>query len=487
MEAESAWHRQPDPVGGLPCWLFNAAGSATPRPLLLYLHGASSRGDDGEHLATGLPRLLATGALELPGVVVVAPQCPRGTEWAKAAACDQLMVLLPTIEGVDAARVYATGMSMGGLGCWMLAARNPSLLAAIVPICGGGQPVYAPLLKALPILFGHARSDVTVPFAETAALVSALKEAGSASVRLREWAEEPGEEDHSWCAGHNCWDAMWSEASTWSWLLAQRRVEAEAEVAAAAVPRQPESQAEHRKAVTARLLEQAQTPAERERAVARRHVARWDAASNKCKRCWMLRANCVCAVLAPIASLSHVRLVALLSHKELGLSTNTARVALACTPRSRLVVAGCCDAENPLGLSEGGVTLDPAKVLVLFPSQDAVDAPELRAELQLSAGVPLTVVVLDATWKRAAALNRRLPKEYRRVKLANLEAADLRSELRKAGGEGCERPKSNAGTCTAYIQLLRELGGAEAAVEALERSLRAAVAAAQAQRGRAEE
>ena len=33
-----------------------------------------------------------------------------------------------------------TGLSMGGFGTWSLAAYQPKRFAALVPICGGGEP-----------------------------------------------------------------------------------------------------------------------------------------------------------------------------------------------------------------------------------------------------------------------------------------------------------------------------------------------------------
>ena len=41
---------------------------------------------------------------------------------------------------VDQDRIYLTGLSMGGFGTWALAAYQPNRFAAIVPICGGGDP-----------------------------------------------------------------------------------------------------------------------------------------------------------------------------------------------------------------------------------------------------------------------------------------------------------------------------------------------------------
>jgi hypothetical protein len=82
------------------------SGSSTSAAgLLLYLHGASSRGAaDGLHLCTGLPRAMDSEPSVLGGsgpataVVIVAPQCPRLTEWASADVCTELMAILEHVR-----------------------------------------------------------------------------------------------------------------------------------------------------------------------------------------------------------------------------------------------------------------------------------------------------------------------------------------------------------------------------------------------------
>jgi len=56
---------------------------------------------------------------------------------------------------------------MGGLGSWMLAARNPNYFAAMVVMCWGGSPVYAKLLAHMPIWMVHAVNDNVISVNET--------------------------------------------------------------------------------------------------------------------------------------------------------------------------------------------------------------------------------------------------------------------------------------------------------------------------------
>ncbi len=60
---------------------------------------------------------------------------------------------------IDPARIYLTGLSMGGYGSWELAERMPERFAALVPICGGGDETQAGRLVGLPIWAWHGDAD----------------------------------------------------------------------------------------------------------------------------------------------------------------------------------------------------------------------------------------------------------------------------------------------------------------------------------------
>lgn len=180
-------------------------------PLLLFLHGAGERGSDLERVKLhGPPKLIASGK-EFP-FIVVSPQCPSDRWWKP----DDLLVLLDEIGEkykVDKDRVYVTGLSMGGFGTWGLAASAPNRFAAIVPICGGGDPSTARRLSRLPIWVFHGAKDPVVKLSSSEKMVEAIKEAGG-NAKFTIYPE----------AGHDSWTEAYNDPELFKWLLEQKRI-----------------------------------------------------------------------------------------------------------------------------------------------------------------------------------------------------------------------------------------------------------------------
>lgn len=184
-------------------------------PVILFLHGAGERGNDGiRQTQVGIGAAIRTYPERFPCLVVM-PQCPadrwwRGDELEAAYQC-----LMQTMRefSCDPSRVYLTGLSMGGFGSWELGAKYPDTFAAMVPICGRGNPADAEKLKTMPIWVFHGEADTLVPPTFSREMVEALQKAGSTLVK---YTELPG-------IGHNSWDPAYSSAEVIRWLLAQRK------------------------------------------------------------------------------------------------------------------------------------------------------------------------------------------------------------------------------------------------------------------------
>lgn len=179
-------------------------------PLLLFLHGAGERGDDLDLVKRhGPPRLIAAGQ-EFP-FIVVSPQCPRDQWWEPFS----LLALIDHISAehrVDADRIYVTGLSMGGFGSWRLAAYAPERLAAIVPICGGGEVFWTRSFSHLPVWAFHGAKDTAVPLQRSVVMVEALKRSGG-DPKFTIYPE----------AAHDSWTETYANPELYEWLLKQVR------------------------------------------------------------------------------------------------------------------------------------------------------------------------------------------------------------------------------------------------------------------------
>lgn len=180
-------------------------------PLLLFLHGSDQRGDDLERVkAHGPPRLIEAGR-DFP-FLVVSPQCPSGSWWNPAELNTLLDHLISTYR-VDTNRIYVTGLSMGGYGTWALAAAFPERIAAIVPVCGGGDPAQAGRLKQIPAWVFHGARDEAVDLSESQKMVDALRAAGG-TVQFTLYRR----------AKHaDTWKKAYQEEALWEWLLRRHK------------------------------------------------------------------------------------------------------------------------------------------------------------------------------------------------------------------------------------------------------------------------
>ena len=185
-------------------------------PVVLFLHGAGERGEDGlKQTQVGLGGAIRVFPERFPAIVVM-PQCPTGKRFTEAVADAVIRQLDRAMReySIDPDRQYLTGLSMGGYGTWAIAAQHPDRFAALAPVCGGGDPaMMAPKLKHLPIWVFHGDQDQAVPVSRSRDMVEALKAAGSTTVRYTEY---PG-------VGHNSWDAAYSDRALAEWLFQQKR------------------------------------------------------------------------------------------------------------------------------------------------------------------------------------------------------------------------------------------------------------------------
>jgi predicted peptidase len=159
--------------------------------------------------------------------IVIAPQCPSGMGWANFNESDSTLKAEPSLPmkllkelisktleemPVDPAKIYITGLSMGGYGTYDAIMRYPELFAAAVPVCGGGDLSKAADIAHIPIWIFHAALDGVVNPVLSQKMLHALTEAGA----------HPGYTQYPE-TGHFAWIAAYSDSMMMDWLFKQHK------------------------------------------------------------------------------------------------------------------------------------------------------------------------------------------------------------------------------------------------------------------------
>jgi predicted peptidase len=160
---------------------------------------------------------------------LLAPQCRANTYWVetprafdraapRAAPGPMMQAILASLEDtlanfpIDPSRLYLTGLSMGGYASWDLGTRAAERWAAVVPICGGGDELYAERLVNVPVWAWHGDADDVVPVDRSRTMIEAIRRAGG-SPRYTELAG----------VGHDSWTPAYNSAELLAWMFAQRK------------------------------------------------------------------------------------------------------------------------------------------------------------------------------------------------------------------------------------------------------------------------
>jgi len=207
-------------------------------PLVLLLHGggesANLRGTPIANRAVLLTDAYVT-VWTSPAVqsnwpsFIVVPQVAAPNRWVNVPANQGSYQLAPTpsdslrlakeivdalrtqYTGIDPARLYITGLSMGGYGAWEAIERWPDYFAAAAPVAGAGDPSQAAALVNLPIWAFQGADDMVVPLSGSLDLIAAIRAAGGHPC-FTEFAD----------AGHGIWMQVYGSQDFMSWLFAQQ-------------------------------------------------------------------------------------------------------------------------------------------------------------------------------------------------------------------------------------------------------------------------
>ena len=195
-------------------------------PLILWLHGSGSLGNDNVKQISGAS-FRGTHTWTSPEnqskypAFILAPQCPLGRSWTNFVThrpSSELLLVLEIIDAlktefnIDAKRIYVAGQSLGGYGTWSLIAARPDLFAAAIPLCGGGDTNRASVIADIPIWAFHGEADRTVAVTESRKMIGAIREKGGQP----RYTEYKG-------VGHDVWVKAFQERGLVDWLFAQHK------------------------------------------------------------------------------------------------------------------------------------------------------------------------------------------------------------------------------------------------------------------------
>jgi predicted peptidase len=204
--------------------------SRQPVPLLIYLHGSGGGFAPLERLG-GQARALLSGIDKFgkgPCYVGV-PQCFQKTKsgtkstWEPAdlnILMDDLLKKFP----MDPNRVYLTGNSMGGYGCWAWGGQSPERFAAIAPVVGGIGPhgpkdispditKWATNLAHVPVYAFAGGKDRVVPPDRSQKMIAEIRKAGGKLAKLKIYPE----------GGHNVGQQVYNSEEFYDWIFSHSR------------------------------------------------------------------------------------------------------------------------------------------------------------------------------------------------------------------------------------------------------------------------
>jgi predicted peptidase len=201
-----------------------------PVPLLIYLHGSGGGFAPLERIG-GQARALLSGIDKFgkgPCYVGV-PQCFQKTKsgtkstWEPAdlnILLDDLLKKFP----IDPNRVYLTGNSMGGYGCWAWGGHSSERFAAIAPLVGGIGPggpkdvtpdleKWAENLAQVPVYAFAGGQDRVVPADRSEQMIAKIRKAGGKQAKIKIYPE----------GGHNVRQQVYNSKEFYDWMFSHSR------------------------------------------------------------------------------------------------------------------------------------------------------------------------------------------------------------------------------------------------------------------------
>ena len=204
--------------------------SSQPVPLLIYLHGSGGGFAPLERIGRQARALLS--GIDKFGkgpCYVVVPQCFQKTKSGAKSTWEpaDLNILLDELLGklpIDPNRIYLTGNSMGGYGCWAWGGHSPKRFAAIAPVVGGIGPggpkdispeisKWASNLAQVPVYAFAGAKDRVVPADRSEKMIAEIRKAGGKQAKIKIYPE----------GGHNVRQQVYHSEEFYDWMFSHSR------------------------------------------------------------------------------------------------------------------------------------------------------------------------------------------------------------------------------------------------------------------------
>ncbi len=145
--------------------------------------------------------------------MVISPQCPLSTEWYYTNEDNVRSINIMLDDAIkrypiDTNRIYLTGLSMGGIGTWYFAIKNPERYAAIAPIAFRGDGWSPCTAQDIPVWGFHGANDLVIPISLAQAIVDQFRNC-SGQIEFTIYPD----------LGHDAWTRTYNNQDLYTWLL----------------------------------------------------------------------------------------------------------------------------------------------------------------------------------------------------------------------------------------------------------------------------
>lgn len=147
-------------------------------PLIISLH----YGGNSENLAAEYLDAFLLPALREYEAIYVAPLASSTKGFDNEESEAKILGLIDSLKlkyNIDEENIFVTGYSLGAIGAWYLASRNPDVFSAAIPVSGYIPSGISPENSNIPYYVIHSKADEIISFTEVSNALEQLKAKGT--------------------------------------------------------------------------------------------------------------------------------------------------------------------------------------------------------------------------------------------------------------------------------------------------------------------